>query len=110
MIPIRVRRKSVRDSRSEIEIIVPAPVQNTVEIAEAIVGFINQEIMASARPIVVEDTFAEAGVDSMALMKILLFIETTYGFWIPDEDLTEDVIADATCMARYIEKRLLSEG
>lgn len=87
-----------------------APTQTTVEIADAIVEFINAEIMASSSPLQPGIAFEDAGVDSMALMKILLFVETTYGFWIPDEDLTPAVIADATCMARYIEAHLRSKS
>jgi len=46
-----------------------------------------------------------AGVDSMALLKVLLFIESEFGFWMPDEDLVEENIKTARAMAAYICRR-----
>ncbi len=75
-------------------------------IALAITTFINAEIMASGHEIQPDSPLEDAGVDSMALLKVLLFIETEYGFWIPDEDLTEEVILDAQHLATYVESKL----
>ncbi|MEM7260415.1 MAG: phosphopantetheine-binding protein [Planctomycetota bacterium] len=77
-------------------------------IALAITTFINAEIMAAGHEIGPDASLEDAGVDSMALLKVLLFIETEYGFWIPDEDLTPEVIQDANHLATYIESKLAS--
>lgn len=75
-------------------------------IAERLVGFVNGEIMAPGHAIGPDDRLEPAGVDSMALLKVLLFIEREFGFWIPDEDLVDDTVASATTLARYVARRL----
>jgi acyl carrier protein len=81
-------------------------VQEPGTIGVALVEFINNDIMAEDHAIDVTDSLDAAGVDSMGLMRILLFIEETYGFWIPDEDLTDDVVATSRSFAQYIHQKL----
>jgi acyl carrier protein len=76
-----------------------------LEVAQDLVGFVNTAIMARGRGISAEASFETAGVDSLALLKILLFVESRYGFWVPDEDLTEENTASALSLARYICRR-----
>lgn len=80
-----------------------SPVRPDVgELASALTAFVNATIMARGRPIAPEDDFERAGVDSMGLLKVLLFIEARFGFWLPDEDLVEDNIASSRALAEYI--------
>jgi acyl carrier protein len=44
----------------------------------------------------------------MALLQILLFTETQYGFWVPDEDLSAENTGSAQALARYICRRKAS--
>ena len=74
-------------------------------IAAALASFINASIMANGHPVQPDDDLEMAGVDSMALLKILLFIETEFGFWMPDEDLVEENIASVRALANYIRRR-----
>jgi acyl carrier protein len=74
-------------------------------IAAALANFINASIMANGHPVQPDDDLEMAGVDSMALLKILLFIETEFGFWMPDEDLVEENIASVRALANYIRRR-----
>jgi len=81
----------------------PAPPSIDGEgIARALTDFVNANIMARGRAIAPGDDLEAAGVDSLALLKILLFIEAEFGFWMPDEDLVEANIASARALARYI--------
>ena len=75
------------------------------EIATALTRFINTSIMARNHPVQPDDDLETAGVDSMALLKILLFIEAEYGFWVPDEDLVEANITSVRALANYISRR-----
>ena len=75
------------------------------EIATALTTFINTSIMARGHPVNPDEDLEEAGVDSMALLKILLFIEAEFGFWMPDEDLVEENTASARALANYICQR-----
>ena len=71
-------------------------------VAEELTAFINTSIMARAHPIGPGDRPEAVGIDSMALLKILLFIEARYGFWMPDDALVDDNIASARALASYI--------
>jgi acyl carrier protein len=72
------------------------------ELAGALTAFVNATIMARGRPISPDDDYERAGVDSMGLLKVLLFVEARFGFWLPDEDLVEENIASSRALARYI--------
>jgi D-alanine--poly(phosphoribitol) ligase subunit 2 len=52
-----------------------------------------------------DDEFETAGVDSMGLLKVLLFIEAEFGFWMPDEDLEDDNVKSPRALAAYITRR-----
>jgi acyl carrier protein len=52
------------------------------------------------------DSLEAAGVDSMALPRVLLFVEAQFGFWIPDEDLAPDTVRSVTSPARYVARAL----
>jgi acyl carrier protein len=76
--------------------------RNPEEVAHALTAFVNDRIMARGRPIRPDDDLEAAGVDSMALLKVLLFVEAEFGFWIPDEDLLATNIASLRALAGYI--------
>ena len=75
------------------------------EVTNAVTEFINATIMARSRPVRSDDDLELAGLDSMALLKVLLFIEAHYGFWMPDEDLVADNTRTARAFANYICRR-----
>ncbi|PYN78178.1 MAG: hypothetical protein DMD96_21995 [Candidatus Rokuibacteriota bacterium] len=74
-------------------------------VAKAVTEFINSAIMARSRPVQPDDDLELAGLDSMALLKVLLFIEAQYGFWMPDEDLVAENIRTPRAFATYICRR-----
>ena len=75
------------------------------EVANAVTVFINTTIMARTRPVQPDDDLELAGLDSMALLKLLLFIEAQFGFWMPDEDLVAENIRTPRAFAAYICRR-----
>jgi acyl carrier protein len=81
------------------------PPLDTDAVTAALVAFINSHIMAAGRPITATDSFEAAGIDSMALLKILLHVEGEFGLWIPDEDLVDEHIACARSLAEYLCRR-----
>ena len=72
------------------------------DVAQALLRFINAEIMASGAALSAGDPFDRAGVDSLALLRVLVFVEATYGIWVPDEDLSETNVGSVDALARYI--------
>ncbi|HSE94557.1 MAG TPA: acyl carrier protein [Methylomirabilota bacterium] len=75
------------------------------EVARVVTAFINGTIMARGHPIRPDDDLERAGLDSMALLKILLFIEAQFGFWMPDQDLVGENIRTPYAFAAYICRR-----
>ncbi len=75
------------------------------EIAEVLTTFVNNSIMARGHPVRPDDDLEVAGVDSMALLRIFLFIEAEFGFWMPDEDLVRENIGSTRVLANYIRSR-----
>ena len=71
----------------------------------ALSAFLNTEIMARGHAAGPDDDLEAAGVDSMAFLKIMLFIEARFGFWIPDEDLVPANIGSVRALANYICRR-----
>jgi acyl carrier protein len=76
------------------------------EIADLLVAFVNREIMAPGHAIGPDERFDVAGVDSMALLKVLLHVENELGVTVPDEDLVDGTVASATTLAGYLARRL----
>ena len=72
------------------------------EVAVRLTTFVNTTIMARGRPIQPDDAFETVGVDSMGLLKILVFIEDEFGIWIPDEDLLEENVVSPRALAAYL--------
>jgi len=74
-------------------------------IAHALTAFVNANLMARGQTLQPDDDFESMGIDSMALLKILLFVEAEFGFWMPDEDLVAENLASPRALARYICRR-----
>ena len=81
------------------------PALDSDPVAHAVTVFVNATIMARDRPIQPDDEFEMVGVDSMALLKVLLFVEAEFGFWPPDEDLVAENLRSPRALARYITRR-----
>jgi acyl carrier protein len=47
-----------------------------------------------------------AGLDSMAIMQLLILIEDRYGLWLPETDLVKENFADVRALAALLAKRL----
>lgn len=73
--------------------------------ARALTAFINTSLMARGHTVQPDDDLEAAGVDSMALLKVLLFVEAEFGFWMPDEDLVEENLTSPRALANYIWRR-----
>jgi len=74
-------------------------------VASALTAFVNANIMARGRSVQPDDDFELMGVDSMAMLKVLLFVEAEFGFWMPDEDLVEENLTSPRALAHYICRR-----
>jgi acyl carrier protein len=46
----------------------------------------------------------EAGLDSMGIMRLVVFIEERFGVTVPDEEITPENIGSLSAVARLIER------
>lgn len=52
----------------------------------------------------------DAGLDSMAIMQLLLLIEDRFGIWLPEEDLTRENFACIRSLALAVIRRHAANG
>ena len=52
----------------------------------------------------------EAGLDSMAIMQLLLLVEDRFGIWLPEEDLTRENFACIRSLALAVLRRHAAHG
>ncbi|MBM4266935.1 MAG: acyl carrier protein [Deltaproteobacteria bacterium] len=52
----------------------------------------------------------EAGVDSMAVIQILLLIEKRFGVWLPESDVTRENLKTVQSLARVLRRRLAEQS
>ena len=71
-------------------------------ITKSLLAFVNTNIMARTHQVAADDDLKSAGVDSMAMLKILVFVETEFGFWMPAEDLAENNLSTLRGLSTYI--------
>src|SRR5689334_1714500 len=57
------------------------------EIETKLLDFVQHEVFAPDAGVTAETDLIGAGFDSMSLVRVLLFVETTYGFWLPQSEI-----------------------
>jgi D-alanine--poly(phosphoribitol) ligase subunit 2 len=64
----------------------------TEDIEAELLAFLRREVFAPEVPVTPDMDLIAAGFDSMSLVRVLVFLETTYGKWIPESELTPDAL------------------
>ena len=80
----------------------------TPEIESQLQSFLQREIFAPSVAVTPETDLVAAGFDSMSLVRTLVFIETSYGLWIPEGEITGDALRNLRALAATV-SRLLNE-
>ena len=52
-----------------------------------------------------EDLLGSGIIDSMAIMKLVLFLEETFGIEVKDEDIVPENFQDLNSMVQYVEQK-----
>jgi acyl carrier protein len=76
------------------------------EIETKLLDFLKREVFAPEIAVTPETDLVAAGFDSMSLVRLLLFIETDYGFWIPESEITGDALKNVRSLANTIARLL----
>ena len=78
----------------------------TQEIEIKLLDFLKREVFAPDVPVAPETDLVASGFDSMSLVRMLVFIETDYGFWIPESEITGEALKDVRTLAATITRLL----
>jgi len=76
------------------------------EIEIKLLDFLKREVFAAEVAVTFETDLVAAGFDSMSLVRLLLFVETDYGFWIPENEITGDALRNVRALANTIARLL----
>lgn len=57
------------------------------EIEAELLAFLQREVFAPQVVVTPETDLVAAGFDSMSLVRLLLFVETTWGLWVPEKEI-----------------------
>mgnify|MGYP006291847405 CR=1 FL=1 len=74
------------------------------EVEAALLGFLKNEIFDPAVEIRAETHLIAAGLDSFSLLRILVFIEKTFGLRIPEAEINENRMSSVRNMAGLIDE------
>jgi acyl carrier protein len=78
------------------------------QVEAELLDFARREVFAPTVELTGETDLVAAGFDSMSLVRVLLFIETTYGLWIPEQEITAETLRNLRSLAAAV-CRLLHE-
>jgi len=78
------------------------------EIETRLLGFLRREVFAPEVALDPETDLIAAGFDSMSLVRLLVFVETTYGLWLPQGEINGDTLRDVRSLSATV-ARLLHE-
>ncbi len=80
----------------------------TSEISQALCNFIIGNLVAPNIEVDPETPLEKLGLDSFAIIEIILFIERKYGLTLPDHELTKENIHSPQSLAKCIVKYKIS--
>jgi len=69
------------------------------EIESRLLDFLKREVFAPEVQLNLETDLLAAGFDSMSLVRVLLFLEQSYGFWIPEGEITNEALQNVQTLA-----------
>jgi len=71
-----------------------------------LVSLVEEHLLDGAFRLDAAAPLSDAGLDSMAVMQLLLLIEDRFALWLPEEDLTHENFASIRSLARAVARRL----
>lgn len=78
------------------------------EIENELLAFLRRDIFSPDTSLAGDTDLVAAGFDSMSLVKTLLHVETKFGKWIPEGEITNEALASVRALAATV-ARVLNE-
>ena len=76
------------------------------QLEERLLEFTRTEIFRGQGDIHLDTDLVAAGFDSLSLVGLLLFVEREYGTWLPENEITADVLKDLRSLAAHVRRHL----
>lgn len=76
------------------------------EIEQRLLDFIGREVFHNQGQLSVDTNLVAAGFDSLSLVSVLLFVEREYEFWMPENEITAEVLTSIRSLASHVLKHL----
>ena len=71
-----------------------------------LLAFVRREVFAADAVVTLETDLVSAGFDSLSLVRVLVFVEQTYGLWIPGNEITGDSLRNLRALAGTVSRLL----
>ncbi|MGA2868392.1 MAG: phosphopantetheine-binding protein [Verrucomicrobiota bacterium] len=78
------------------------------EIEAELLAFLRRDIFSPETRLDAQTDLVAAGFDSMSLVKLLLHVETKFGKWIPEGEITNEALASVSALSITV-ARVLNE-
>lgn len=76
------------------------------EIEQRLLDVLRREVLRGQSAVELDTDLVAAGVDSLSLVSILLFVEREYGAWMPETKITAEVLKNVRSLAAHVLKHL----
>ena len=80
----------------------------STEVLNKLLEFLRSGIFSADIEITEETDLLANGFDSMSLVSVLVFIEKTFGIWVPQSEITEENLKNPRALSAVV-VRLLNE-
>jgi acyl carrier protein len=80
-----------------------------IDVQTRLLEFLRGGVFSGETCVTGETDLVANGFDSMSLVSLLVFIEQTYGLWIPQNEITETNLKNASALGAVV-VRLMHEG
>lgn len=102
-------RRSNRPDAAELrDRVIPKPTRHPTpeDLERDLLALIGERLLDLPEGFDATARLADAGLDSMAVMQLLLLIESRFGLWLPEEDLVSENLASVRALAHLLGRRL----
>ena len=84
---------------------------STTEIRSTLTQFVTEELLGELEPVSPDENLLSDGmVDSLGMVRLLGFIEQTYGYAVPPQDLTIENFRTIAVLEAYLQDALKTAG
>lgn len=76
------------------------------QIETDLLAFVRREVFATQVDATLDTDLVAAGFDSMSLVRLLVFVEQTYGMWVPESEITGESLQNLRTLASTVARLL----